>query len=159
MPGTIRQVLDAVGCILDALTVSLSYVPISMSWSYLLQIMHAEPEPIFHRDIRWPNVMRCANDPRKWFLIDWDDAATRPTLAAKHLDKQCHSPAVLKDNHGPEVDIWGVGMLIIHSSRRFTSFPRNLRNIGQAMQSGALDLSQTIAKILTLKAEVEDEAE
>jgi hypothetical protein len=157
MPGTIRQVLDAVGCILDALTVSLSYVPISMSWSYLLQIMHAEPEPIFHRDIRWPNVMRCANDPRKWFLIDWEDAATVPTLAAKHLDKRFHPPAVFKDNHGPEVDLWGIGLLIIESSGSFPGLPRHLPNVGKAMQSGGVNVSQSIQRILDLKAEVRED--
>ena len=70
--------------------------------------------------------MQCTNDPRKWFLIDWEDAATRPTLAAKHLDKQCHSPAVFKDNHSPEVDIWSAGILIIECSRSFAGFPRDL---------------------------------
>jgi serine/threonine protein kinase len=157
MPKTIQQVLEAVGCILDTLIVSLLSAHILTSWSYLLQVMHAEPRPIFHRDIRWPNVVQCADDPRKWFLIDWEDAATVPTLSAKHLDKRCHSPAVFKDNHGPEVDLWSVGMLIIESSGCFPSFPLNLLNSGKAMQSGGLNVSQSIQRILALKAEPKED--
>jgi hypothetical protein len=59
--------------------------------------------------------VKSAHDQRKWILIDWDDAATPPTLVAKHLDKHCHAPAVFKDDHGPEVDLKAIGMLIIES--------------------------------------------
>jgi hypothetical protein len=103
--------------------------------------MHKGPTQIFHQDIRWPNVVKCAHHPRKWILIDWEDAATPPTLAAKHLDKHCHSPAVFKDDHGPEVDIWGVGMLIVESSGSFPNFPQNLLNAGRSMKSGVLNVS------------------
>ena len=46
MPKMIHQVLDTVDPILNTLTVSLPYVPFSMSLLYLLQVMHAEPRPI-----------------------------------------------------------------------------------------------------------------
>jgi hypothetical protein len=136
VPKTTRQVLDAISCILHALIVSQLRAHVLMLHSYLLQVMHAEPQLIFHRDIRWPNVVKCADDPRKWILIDWDDAATPPTPAATHFDKRCHPPAVFKDNHGPEVDLWAVGRLIHESARFFSGFPVDLLAVGEAMQSG-----------------------
>ena len=69
--------------------------------------MHADP-PVYHRDIRQPNIMR-HYDGQGWFLIDWSDASTAPTYAARHLKRWEHSPSVQEDNHGPEVDIWGIG--------------------------------------------------
>jgi hypothetical protein len=118
--------------------------------SYSLQVMHKDPMPIYHRDIRWPNVVKSANDPTRWFLIDWDDAATPPTFAAKHLDSHCHAPAVFQDNHGPEVDVWAVGMLIIECSRSFLSFAPNLLAVGEAMQSGTLNASQAFERVHSL---------
>jgi serine/threonine protein kinase len=70
--------------------------------------MHSEPFPVYHRDIRRPNILR-RRDNDKWFLIDWSDASTTPTHAALHLSKEGHSPRVHEDNHGAEVDIWGIG--------------------------------------------------
>lgn len=46
-------------------------------------------------------------------LIDWDDAATPPTRAAEHLKKETHAPEVFKNGHEGEVDVWGVGRLIL----------------------------------------------
>jgi len=71
---------------------------------------------VFHRDIRWPNVILSSNDFTNWFLIDWDDASTLPTRAATHLDPYSHPPAVFVDNHRGEVDVWGVGKLILDAS-------------------------------------------
>jgi hypothetical protein len=79
--------------------------------------MHTPPSPLFHRDIRWPNIIRNAQDAEKWFLIDWDDASQVPTHAATHLNHKSHSPNVFVDNHGKEVDLWGVGKLVVDSSR------------------------------------------
>ena len=69
--------------------------------------MHAGPDPVFHRDIRQPNILKYIGSSH-WFLIDWSDASKAPTLAAKHLSAASHSPAIRLDNHGAEVDIWGV---------------------------------------------------
>ena len=63
---------------------------------------------MYHRDIRRPNILR-RRDNDKRFLIDWSDASTTPTGAAPHLSKEGHSPRVHEDNHGAEVDIWGIG--------------------------------------------------
>ena len=76
--------------------------------------MHRAP-PLFHRDIRWSNIIRSLHDPREWFLIDWEDASTLPTKAPLHFAREGHSPHVFSDGHGDEVDIWGVGQLIVES--------------------------------------------
>jgi hypothetical protein len=68
--------------------------------------------PFYHRDIRWNNVIRRIDDPTKWFLIDWEDAASPPTTAQKDFRHSSHSPAIFQDHHGAEVDIWAVGHLI-----------------------------------------------
>jgi len=56
--------------------------------------------------------MRSIRDGSKWFLIDWEDAATPPTKAQSSLSHEIHSPDVFQDGHGAEVDIWGIGCLI-----------------------------------------------
>lgn len=102
--------------------------------------MHANPNPLFHRDIRWPNIILSPNNHSKWFLIDWDDAAIAPTRAAKHLYAKSHSPACHQNNHGAEVDIWGVGKLIL-DARYFIFKPAisdNLVTIGTQMVDGLI---------------------
>ena len=73
-----------------------------------LEVRHTEA-PLFHRDIRWPNVIKSLHDPEKWFIIDWEDAASPPTKAPRHFSRSTHSPRVFEDGHGAEVDMWGVG--------------------------------------------------
>jgi serine/threonine protein kinase len=124
---------------------------------YLFQVMHRDPMPIFHRDIRWPNVLKSADDPTKWFLIDWDDAATPPTIAAKHLDSHCHAPAVFRDNHGPEVDVWAVGRLIVECSKGLLGFPSDLLQLGKDMQSGEVNVSQAFERVQTLMTVTKEE--
>jgi hypothetical protein len=65
--------------------------------------------------------MKSANDPNLWFLIDFDDASTAPTRAAKHLDRGNHSPRVFEDGHCGEVDLWGVGHLIMESANEVSA--------------------------------------
>ena len=72
--------------------------------------MHEAEMPIFHRDIRWPNIIRLHGS--QWMLIDWDDASSMPTRAASHLEHANHAPEVFNDDHKGEVDIWSVGKLI-----------------------------------------------
>jgi hypothetical protein len=91
--------------------------------------MHSEPKPVFHRDIRWPNVIKRADDSKTWFLIDFEHAAFPPTSAMtrKELDVNTHSPAVYKDGHGAEVDVWAVGALVKNSLQ---NLPRLLKKYG-----------------------------
>ncbi|KAF8513568.1 hypothetical protein BU17DRAFT_95259 [Hysterangium stoloniferum] len=44
------------------------------------------------------------------------DAATPPTKGQPRFNMSDHSPCILEDNHGVEVDIWGVGHLITSST-------------------------------------------
>ena len=82
--------------------------------------MHADPA-LFHRDIRWPNVLRSTQN-RSWFLIDFDDASMAPTFAATHLSRDNHHPGVFQDGHGAEVDT--VPFQSIRTSR-VTGGPKN----------------------------------
>jgi hypothetical protein len=100
--------------------------------------MHEAPKPLFHRDIRWPNIILSPDHHSKWFLIDWDDAAISPTRAAKHLDPKSHSAAVFQDNHGAEVDIWAAGMLILNAREFVSAIPNTLATIGTQMVEGLI---------------------
>jgi hypothetical protein len=96
--------------------------------------MHAHPDPVFHRDIRWPNIIRRVHEPRKWFLIDWEDASMLPTRAAKHLKKGEHSPRIFADGHGAEVDIWAVGKLFLDANTFASPLPIAMVAIGKRMR-------------------------
>jgi hypothetical protein len=109
--------------------------------------MHDGTNPIFHRDIRWDNIVRRADDESKWFIIDWDDAAERPTSAATHLNPSNHAPSVFHDGHAGEVDVWGVGELIREASRFVVSFPSSLLRLGEAMKGGELDAEAALGKV------------
>jgi hypothetical protein len=95
--------------------------------------LHNGPDPLFHRDIHWPNLILLPNDHSKWFLINWDDAAVPPTCAAKHLNPRSHPAAVLKDNHGAEVDIWGLWKLILDTHHFLPCVSDTLVAIGMQM--------------------------
>jgi len=128
-PKSPSDVRNAVVCVLEA-----------------LKVAHAHPS-LFHRDIRWPNIMQSREDSSKWFLIDWEDASFAPTKAALHLNHTEHSPRVYEDNHGVEVDIWAVGRLI------FTAQPRipALVGLGLRMMNGqVLNAEQGLKEICDL---------
>jgi hypothetical protein len=80
--------------------------------------MHSGPNPVYHRDIREPNILK-RRDQDEWFLIDWSDASTTPTKASRTMLKESHSPRVFEDDHGGEVDIWGVARYLCDSVSRF----------------------------------------
>ncbi|KAF8346502.1 hypothetical protein F5887DRAFT_1073184 [Amanita rubescens] len=130
-PKSPSDVRNAVVCVLEA-----------------LKIAHAHPS-LFHRDIRWPNIMQSREDSSKWFLIDWEDASFAPTKAALHLNHTEHSPRVYEDNHGAEVDIWAVGRLILSAQLR-TPEPA-LVGLGLKMMDGqVLNAEQGLKEICDL---------
>ncbi|CAA7260625.1 unnamed protein product [Cyclocybe aegerita] len=92
-PGGESELRQCLKCVLEALIVT-------------------HQIPLYHRDIRWSNIVRAIEDQSKWFIIDWEDAAYPPTLAQEDFTPESHSPAIKHDGHGAEVDIWGVGHLI-----------------------------------------------
>ena len=99
--------------------------------------MHQPPQ-LYHRDIRWPNVIRHSGDSSDWFLIDWEDASLQPTQAALYLDRENHAPAVFSNDHGSEVDMWSVGQLIIESTMEIRGISRELQHIGESMKDGTI---------------------
>ncbi|PFH47454.1 hypothetical protein AMATHDRAFT_42919 [Amanita thiersii Skay4041] len=117
-PKSVDDVKRAVICVLEA-----------------LEVLHIEPK-ILHRDIRWPNVMRSNEDPRNWFLIDWEEATQEPTRATPNLRSRTHASQVFVDGHGTEVDIWGVGRLITAAGMYY--LPDNLFSVGQKMMDGSI---------------------
>ncbi|KIL57063.1 hypothetical protein M378DRAFT_28119 [Amanita muscaria Koide BX008] len=128
-PKSPLDVRNAVVCVLEA-----------------LKVAHADP-PVFHRDIRWPNIMQSYEDSSKWFLIDWDDASFAPTKGAPHLSQSEHSPNVYKDNHGADVDIWAVGRLIFTALVHVPA----LRDFGHMMMDGrVLNAEQGLREICNL---------
>ena len=109
------------------------------------QVLHEAP-PLFHRDIRWPNVIRRLDDPQKWFIIDWDDADSPPTRAQSHFKRSTHSPNVFVDGHGAEVDIWSVGELIVQC--RALNISLALQDLGKWMQAVTVpSAGEALAKI------------
>ncbi|KIL61885.1 hypothetical protein M378DRAFT_108952 [Amanita muscaria Koide BX008] len=128
-PKSPLDVRNAVVCVLEA-----------------LKVAHADP-PVFHRDIRWQNIMQSCEDSSKWFLIDWEDASFAPTKGAPHLSPNEHSPNVFKDNHGADVDIWAVGRLIFTALLHVPA----LRDLGQMMMEGhVLNAEQGLKEICNL---------
>ncbi|KAK2464907.1 hypothetical protein APHAL10511_002983 [Amanita phalloides] len=109
-----------------------------------LKACHASDPQVFHRDIRWRNVIRNKEDPTNWFLIDWEDASFAPTRAAQHLNRIEHSPKVFEDNHGAEVDMWGVGRLIVTAQMQIPA----LQDLGRKMMRGdVLNAEQGLEEI------------
>ena len=102
--------------------------------------------PIYHRDIRWNNVIRRIEDHSKWFLIDWEDAARPPTKAQPSFTRSNHSPAIFEDGHGSDVDIWGVGHMIRMCEAADVSV--ELRALGERICKESLRLSAH--EVLTL---------
>lgn len=119
------------------------------------QVLHSPPA-IFHRDIRWPNIIRRLDDPSCWFLIDWEDAEEFPTkgVNAVSFDRKNHSPRVFADGHGPEVDMWGVGELIL--TCQALGISSELKSIGSLLQSDDADMSaeEALNKIRTYRSPV-----
>lgn len=98
---------------------------------------------MYHRDIRWDNVIRRIEDHSKWFLIDWEDAASPPTTAQLSFATSSHSPAIFENGHGADVDIWGVGHLI--KTCGAFDVPMELRALGDRFCNESQSLSAEVA--------------
>ncbi|KAJ3334437.1 hypothetical protein HDU93_007938, partial [Gonapodya sp. JEL0774] len=131
LPETEKEGLIAIKCVLET-----------------LEVAHQGQNPTYHRDIRWPNVVADATGS-EWFLIDWDDAAFGPkTMAAdpNTLGSSNHAPEVFQNNHGGEVDIWGVGMLIHELHRHFVNLDGRLVALGVNMRATDAAMRPTAAE-------------
>lgn len=82
-----------------------------------LEVLHANG--CVHNDIRWPNVMfsRAAS---RYVLIDFDMSAMleEDNLVPPiyNLSREDHAPSI-RERHGPEVDVWGVGNMMRKQNR------------------------------------------
>ena len=79
--------------------------------------------------------MRSLDDPLEWFIIDWEDAVLAPGKAEPHFKQSTHSPHVFIEGHGTEVDVWGVGGLIIDCNALDIS--SQLNGLGRWMQGSS----------------------
>jgi len=109
--------------------------------------MHGGTKPLFHKDIQWSNIVQRADDPSRWFLIDWDDAAVPTTSAAMHLNQNYHSSSVFRDGHAGEVDVWAVGKVMSKASRRLLGFPSNIVAVGEKMQTETIGTEEALDMI------------
>ncbi len=119
-----------------------------------LKVSHGDASPLFHRDIRWPNIIRNAHNPTKWFLIniDWEDAAWAPTQAVTYtqLDPISHCPTVFEDGHG-----WRSGYLGCWETFNGYVVPyiRDLENFAKRMVQCKMTAVDALAEIQNLKSE------
>ena len=149
-PRFVSEIIEAAICVLQALVVRL--MTLAMRFGALTkvgQVMHAEPA-LFHRDIRWPNVLWSSQN-KTWFLIDFDDASMAPTRAAPHLRRDSHHPGVFKDGHGAEVDIWAVGMLISNAAIGAVDSLWELSSIAEDMREGEMTAEQALIRLQSVK--------
>jgi hypothetical protein len=104
-------------------------------------------------ELLWPcsSVLRCADNRSRWFLIDWEDASGSDTKAASHLSREDHSPRVFVDNHGGEVDVWGVGMLIEKAAMSVFDISPALLMLGRWMQEEELTSQAALALLAIIK--------
>ncbi|CAB4381380.1 unnamed protein product [Rhizophagus irregularis] len=117
VPNNQQELFEAIICVLEALVV-----------------LHDDND-IYHRDIRWDNIIRRYDDPSKWFLIDWDDATEYPNSPAMHLITEEHALEVFTRNHRGEVDIWSVGKLIKNASTWITNLSEKITEFGDLLLS------------------------
>ena len=109
--------------------------------------MHSDPDPVYHRDIREENIMKTF-DGQGWFLIDWSDASTAPTCAVTHLKESEHSSRVREDDHGAEVDIWGIANYMEYLASRATSRIAQPQAVRQMAREWMTDLATSAASAL-----------
>ncbi|CAG8598407.1 15467_t:CDS:2, partial [Acaulospora colombiana] len=111
-------------------------------------VLHSEPNPIYHRDIRWPNILRSSADTSKWLLIDWEDSSIAPTRAAPHLNSLSHHPKVFSDGHGAEVDLWSVGKLLSSQEHRYRrGDARPIMDISADLVTGRIQSADSIERL------------
>ena len=139
-PANDEELRNAIVCVLETLKVILVTMQAAVNAHiHLFKVAHQGPKSLYHRDIRWNNVLRKIEDPARWFLIDWEDSSVAPTKAAPLLKNETHSPDVFKDNHGAEVDIWGIGFLIL--SCRSLIISDDLKKFGRELRNSSHNLS------------------
>ncbi|CAG8672923.1 317_t:CDS:2 [Funneliformis caledonium] len=112
-PKNLNELLRALICILTCLE----------------GLHNIKPNPVMHRDIRWPNIIQYDN---QYILIDFDFASFSPSNEnLQNLNSANHAPEMLIGEHDVTVDIWGVGNLIISSG--INELPKELLSLFHSM--------------------------
>ncbi|CAJ0769536.1 9639_t:CDS:2, partial [Entrophospora sp. SA101] len=112
-PKNLNELLRAIICILTCLE----------------GLHNIKPNPVMHRDIRWPNVIQYED---QYILIDFDFASFSPSNEnLQNLNPDNHAPEMLIGVHDVTVDIWGVGYLIVSSG--INELPEELLSLSQSM--------------------------
>ena len=75
-------------------------------------------------------------DGQGWFLIDWSDASSE------------HSPRAREDNHGAEVDMWGIAKYMEESASRVTCRIAQPQAVQQMARRWMTDLATSAASVL-----------
>jgi len=87
-------------------------------------------------------------DAQGWFLIDWSDASTAPTRGVTYLSEWEHSPRVRQDNHGAEVDIWGIAKYMEALASKVTCRVAKPEAVQQMARRWMTDLTTSAASAL-----------
>jgi hypothetical protein len=103
--------------------------------------MHADLL-VYHHDIWEPNIIR-KPDGTRWFFIDWSDASKALTCRVTHLTESEHAPRVREDNHGEEMDIWGVGGYVEELASCVMCYIVNLEAVRQMAHKWMGDIPTT----------------
>ena len=86
---------------------------------------------LVHNDVRWDNVVLQTNG--NFLLVDYDLMsvcdATRKVPGVFGLNPDSHAPNIKRD-HGPEVDIWGLGYLMATTIVSPQAFQAVIRSFG-----------------------------
>jgi hypothetical protein len=67
-----------------------------------------------------------------------------PTQAANHLNPPYHAPSVFLNNHGAEVDLWGVGKLILDAREFVPCLPAEMLAVGETLVAGQTILASEV---------------
>ncbi|RHZ55262.1 hypothetical protein Glove_417g52 [Diversispora epigaea] len=111
-PENLNELLKALICILTCLE----------------GLHNIKPNPVMHRDIRWPNIIQYE---KQYILIDFDFASFSPSNEnLQNFNPNNHAPEMLTGSHDLTVDIWGVGYLITSSN---IDLPNELLLLSQSM--------------------------
>jgi len=81
-------------------------------------------------------------------LIDSEDAASYPTKAVEHMDRTTHSPRTFQDDHGAEVDPWGVGELLREALPSTPGATDVLRQFGHDLKLGKFNTAERASTAL-----------
>jgi hypothetical protein len=73
-----------------------------------------------------------------------------PTRAALDLDHGSHSPRVFSDGHGSEVDLWGVGKLLLDARKFVLGISADMIAIGERLVASDVGALQALEDVRSM---------